>query len=42
MRHGGIGKRVCVVLLILAVAAGVFLLVSAVANMPWSLLGRTM
>jgi hypothetical protein len=42
MKHGGAGERVCVVLLILVIAAGVFALVSIVGSMPWSLLGRTM
>jgi len=42
MKQGGIGERVCVVLLVLAVAAGVCLIVSAVGSMPWSLLGRLM
>jgi hypothetical protein len=42
MKHGGVWERVCVVLLILVIAAGVFDLASIVGSMPWSLLGRTM
>ena len=42
MKHGGAGERVCVVLLILVIAAGLFALASIVGSMPWSLLGRTM
>jgi len=42
MKQGGIGERICIVLLVLAVAAGVGLIVAAVGSMPWSLLGRLM
>jgi hypothetical protein len=42
MKHGGVGERVCVVLLILVVAAGLFVLASIVGSMPWSLLGHMM
>lgn len=40
MKHRDVGDRVCVVLLILVIAAGVFALVSIVGSMPWSDLGR--
>jgi hypothetical protein len=42
MKHGGVWERVCVALLILVIAAGVFALALIVGAMPWSLLGRTM
>jgi hypothetical protein len=42
MKHGGVWEGVCVVLLILVIAAGLFALASIVGSMPWSLLGRTM
>lgn len=42
MKKGDLGDRVCIALRILILAAAVILIASDVANMPWSLLGRTM